>query len=406
MTNETANASKVWALHHDVEYETGDLLSLHASEALAVAAAREAMRLARCRFWGDPYHETTPDGGGFWEDHGVSWTVLPFEVSKMNDNDPTYTNTALATARRCLTEYDLGYLQRLTPDAEDSEALQVGQAWHKAFDDMHKADDELEGYASLGRHAPGPLWRVKLARLFAAYQWYWSDERLQLLETERTFRTEFRGITFEGQIDGIIRLPDGRRGVLERKTAGSDIGTGSSYWDRLLMDIQTGLYSLALDFVPSFILYDVVRKPTINPKAITKADMKRLRAELDTKGSATYFEEIGPEDVEEALLLGRETPALYGARLTSDIGDDPGKYFARREVPRTRADFATLIDNLEQQVGILEHAKAENLLHRNPDSCNAFGRCRFFGLCSNNIRPRGEVPEGFHRREHEHPELA
>ena len=260
----------------------------------------------------------------------------------------TFTNTLLATGRRCLTELDLGYDQKLASDGEDSEALQVGQAWHAA----HHADAEARDvYAEIG----------------------------------------------------------GRRGVLERKTTGDSLDAESAYWERLRLDVQVGLYSLACGFEPAFILYDVVRKPTIRPKDLTKKIVARMKAELAEGGTADYYAEaFTAAQLEGALEEGRETLNLYGARLTSDIGDQPSKYFARREVHRTTADYDTLLDNLDAQVQVIRHARAHGLMHRNPDNCNAFGRCKFFGLCSNNIRPRegDPAPVGFHVREHLHPELA
>ena len=210
-------------------------------------------------------------------------------------------------------------------------------------------------------------------------------------------------------VTGSIPRPGGRRGVLERKTTGDSLDAESAYWERLRLDVQVGLYSLACGFEPAFILYDVVRKPTIRPKDLTKKIVARMKAELAEGGTADYYAEaFTAAQLEGALEEGRETLNLYGARLTSDIGDQPSKYFARREVHRTTADYDTLLDNLDAQVQVIRHARAHGLMHRNPDNCNAFGRCKFFGLCSNNIRPRegDPAPVGFHVREHLHPELA
>jgi hypothetical protein len=317
----------------------------------------------------------------------------------------SYTNTSLATARRCLTEYDLAYNQQLEPVAADAEALQVGQTWHKAFHVAHKGDDP---YEAIAKHAPGPLWNEKVRRLYAAYHWYWESQALELEEAEPSFRIEFAGITWEGQIDGIVRLADGRRGILERKTGSDPLDAGSMYWDRLRLNVQVGLYAIACGFVPSFILYDVVRKPTINPKNLTKADRARLGKDLQKEGAGLYHEMFTAEQLAGPLEEGRESIELYGARLTADIGNRPDYYFARREVTRTQQDYDTLLDNLRAQVAVIQYAQDNSLMHRNPDSCALFSRCKFFGLCSNNIRPRegGPAPDGFRRREHLHPELA
>lgn len=324
----------------------------------------------------------------------------------MSEQPFSYTNTSLATARRCLTEFDLRYLQRLERDGEERESLQVGQAWHRAFFVQHQGGDP---YAELTKRAPSPLWAEKLRRLFAAYAWYWAEQPLELVEAEATFHVQHADDFYSGQRDGVVALADGRRGVLERKTTSDSVEAGSAYWDRLALDVQVGLYAVTMDPLPSFILYDVVRKPTINPKNIAAKDASRLRAELTKSGRAGYYgEAFGPEVVEEALGLGRETVPLYGARLTADIGERPDFYFARREVPRTTADYATLLESLTAQVRVVEFAEADGLLHRNPDACNVFGQCDFFRLCSNNIRPRAgqPPPEGFRRRAHLHPELV
>jgi len=317
----------------------------------------------------------------------------------------SYTNTALATARRCLREYDLRYIHRLELDSEDREVLQVGTTWHKAHDANTRLADP---YLAIDKHAPSVLWNEKLRRLFAAYAWYWKDQPLRVVDSERTFHVEIQGYKFSGQIDGIVETDDGRRGVLERKTTSDGLEAESSYWDRLRLDVQVGLYSLACGFRPDFILYDVVKKPTIRPKDISEKDAKRMRGELDKTGAALYFESFPAAIVEPALSEKRETVQLYGARLTADIGERPGFYFARREVSRTQRDYELLIQDLIAQVKNIEQATAAHRLHRNPDACNVFGVCDFFGLCSNNARfKKGDpVPSAFRVREHLHPELA
>lgn len=328
----------------------------------------------------------------------------------------SYTNTSLSTARSCLTKYDFGYNQQLEPDSADAEALQVGQAWHKAFDADDLDDEDLHNqflmapYHAIERHAPSPLWNEKLRRLFAAYHWYWRDQPLNLERSEYKFSAEIGGIEFEGQIDGIPVI-DGRRGILERKSTVDALDAESSFWDRLRLDVQVGVYSLGCGFTPAFILYDVMRKPTINPKRLTKAEIKRMGAQVRIDGVTKYYDDtFTAEDLEAPLEEGRESIALYGARLTADIGNRPGTYFARREVPRGAQDMKTLQDNLIAQIRVLEHAQEYGLMHRNPDACAARGysQCTFFGLCSNNIRPEegDPAPDGFHRREHRHPELA
>ena len=336
------------------------------------------------------------------------------------DHAETYTQSSLSAARACSMLYELRYNQRLTRDADDErEPLQVGHCWHRAHDVAAKGGNPYEAIAN---HAPSLLWSIKLSRMFAAYGWYWRDQALQIVESETTFRIEHRaGRIFEGQCDGVLKTPDGRGGIVERKTTSESLDADSHYWSKLRLDVQVGLYGLfalartltsssTMPNSPNFILYDVARKPTIGPRAITKVDARRMRMELDARGRATYYgEKFDASVVGDALDVGKENEFLFGARLTADIGDRPDHYFARREVPRTKRDYEALVIDLDRQVEMIEYAESRNLWHHNPDACHSKdrGTCEFFSLCARNAQPhRGSAaPEGFRVREHTHPEL-
>lgn len=320
----------------------------------------------------------------------------------------SFTNSSLACFRRCPREFELRYMQRLERDIdEESEALAVGSCWHDGQETL-ALKGEAEAYEQIRRTAPNNVWAEKLCRLLAAHSWYWQGQQVKVVEPEVEFEVEHEGFVFRGKRDAIVELPDGRRGLLEYKTTSSDVSAESSYWDRLRLDTQVGLYAMAMDEPPSFILYDVVRKPTINPKKISKAEVDRMRREIQKDGRCRYFEDLEAWQVEPALAEAFESPLLYGARLTADIGDRPSYYFARREVPRTRDDYERLAEDLVATAALVRDGANGWGLPRNPDSCATFGLCDFFRLCSNNVRPEdGTVPpEGFRRRERLHPELG
>jgi hypothetical protein len=324
----------------------------------------------------------------------------------------SFTNSSLACARLCPRKYELQFNQRLERDFGFlSEALAVGSCWHLAHDVQTKGGNP---YEAIAKHAPSLLWSVKLSRLFSAYGWYWHDNQLALVESEKTFRIEVDllnadGSKFilEGQIDGKLRTPDGRRGNLERKTTSEAIDDASDYWKHLRLDAQVGIYGIASGR-PDFILYDVVKKPTIRPARIVNKEVDRMKAELAAGGIATYYGEKFPASrCEIAVTNGQENELLYGARLTADIGDRPETYFARRIVTRTQADYEQLERELYEQVDDIRSRETRGSWPRNPDACDAFGTCAFFSLCSNNILPvRGSPPAGFRRRTHLHPELV
>ena len=323
----------------------------------------------------------------------------------------TYTNSALACARECLRKYRLRYDLRLELDRdEDHEALTVGTAWHLALEfqgDPSRFDRVREA-------APSELWAEKLVTLAVAYDWYWGDA-LEMVAAEVEFQTDLDGIPLRGKIDGVVRMTDGRVGIIEHKTTSADLS--GDYWQRLRLDTQVGIYSLAcrgLDLFPSgapdFIVYDVVRKPTIRPKAIPKAEMSRLFEAAESKGVITYEgHDVGMTAEEVEALDGRESPQLYGLRLLADITEQPEKYFGRREVHRTTDDYDHLLNDIAAQVEILRalEGRPTSAYPRNPDACNRYSTCDFWSLCSANQQPNGhDLPDGYRRRDTAHAELT
>lgn len=331
----------------------------------------------------------------------------------------TYTNSSLSAFRRCPRLYELSYLQLLKPETQ-AEALAVGSAWHRAFE----FEDPEDGIVFLRERSPSPLWGEKLVRLFAAYKLYWrtvdhplNDANLVVVETEQTFRVEFHGITLEGQIDAKAKLPDGRIALVERKSTSDAVDDDSPYWNRLRMATQPGVYAIALAERPSVIVYDVMHKPTINPKRLLKKDVASLTRQAIEGESAVYCGELIPAgDVASGLAEERETLRMYGARLAKDIAERPEKYFARREISRTARDYEALMNDLEAQIGTIEALNAademsngnQSPFYRNPDACDAIGTCSMFGLCERGENPRScdPPPRGYIRRAHRHAELV
>lgn len=322
-----------------------------------------------------------------------------------------YTNSSLSCARSCLRKYELRYERRLSLALpEESEALSVGRTWHDALSVAAPGDEEsvARAYEAIQRSAPSDEWREKLRQLFALHRWYYeSDDSVRVVEAERQFEVEFRGETYRGSVDAVVELADGRRGILEYKTTSDSIDCESSYWDRLRLDAQVGIYALAMSERPEFVLYDVVRKPTIRPRKLTKAEVASLEVDLAKHGRANYQGLVfSAEVVEEALTDGRESLPLYGARLRQDVVSRPDFYFARRPVYRAEDDFDALLDDLQEQVNVLRYCRESLSWPRNPSACHAMGTCEFWSLCSNNRRvDPGEVPDRYQIREHLHPEL-
>lgn len=311
-----------------------------------------------------------------------------------------FSHSRLSTARSCLRKYKLSYVNQLELDEGEPEALAVGSAWHEAFD--NEGEGALDPYAALTAHAPNELWAEKLRRMYGAYCWYYGgDNSYEVIETERQFEFEILpGVSIVGFIDAVVKTADGRIGIIERKTTGQDIGAGAKFWDRLEMAIQPAIYSLALPKPPDFIVYDVARKPTINPKKISA---KQVRAWMDAMQAGTPIvigdETMDYDQIARSIDEGKESPAVYGARLTSDMGEQPGKYFARREIVTTEQIRSDTMCDLRDQIGLLMIAEESGALFRNTDACDQFGTCEFFQLCSAGVNPApGAMPSGYRAR--------
>lgn len=329
------------------------------------------------------------------------------------------TNSSLGLFRSCPRAYELKYVVGIESDSADRETLAVGSCWHAALEArgralMEHGDDGralVAGADVIRATAPTKLWGEKLVRLLCGYVWFWAAEPLEFVSLEEEFAVETHRLA--GKMDGKIRLADGRLVLVEYKTSGEDIEPTAKYWDRLKLSTQVGIYGLCgfSEDLPASTLYDVTRKPTIIPKGITKADQTRISSELARTGRATYCgEEFDAAEIDASAFLGwRETERMYGARLAQDIVERPGFYFARREVPRTFGDYEQLAEDVEATMDLVETCETRSSFPRNPDACDRFGVCEFFGLCSAGMHPRADdvsVPSGFRKREKLHSELT
>ena len=339
-------------------------------------------------------------------------TTLPV----LNGNN-LLTHSRISCAKSCLRKHHYRYEIGVRRD-RDSQPLRMGSAVHVGIDALAQGKDLADALAvATADYDAAPDWCVsdeqvadwmveceKVRRLIAAYHWRYSEDSPEVLSTEQAFdipivnpdtggsSTVFR---FGGKIDKIVRLPDGRVAVMEHKTTGDQIDSASDYWIRLRLDHQiTGYYigaqSLGHDI--QTVLYDVIRKPSIAPKKCVKAELAAW---------PTYYGETQPGEPPE-----RETPAMYGARLTQDIGDRPDFYFARREIPRLAADIEEFRAELWQTQQMLRDCQRGGRWFRNTAACLSPYKCDYFELCANGIDPSVDVPSGFVRVSNVHPELG
>lgn len=235
-----------------------------------------------------------------------------------------------------------------------------------------------------------PLLAAKVRGLMVGYDAKWANQQWNVVSVEEQFLLpivnpeslrQSRTYKHAGKVDGIIELND-RTYLLEHKTCSEDITRPDApYWRRLTIDAQVSGYVLAywqmgrkLDGT----MYDVIRKPGIRPKQLTKAEMTSALMH-DTH----YGQPVSREDKRRLISDNIESPAMFSARLAADTLERPDWYFQRRSVPRLDQELADYSLELWETADEIRLAKASGRHFRNPGACMNYGTpCKFLGICS------------------------
>lgn len=197
--------------------------------------------------------------------------------------------------------------------------------------------------------------------------------------TSRTFKTA-------GKLDKLAEV-DGKVWIVDHKTTSSDISDPTGYyWRQLAIDSQPSHYELLLlsnGIRVDQILWDVVRKPAISPKIITKAD------HASTLAAGTYCNfTMSPGTLEYLLSNQRENGEMFAARVAQESLADPDKYFARRSVPRTRESLYEYATELWQVAADIRESRRTGCHYRNSGACFNYNRpCPFLNLCAGSDTP-------------------
>jgi hypothetical protein len=219
-------------------------------------------------------------------------------------------------------------------------------------------------------------------------------------ETQRKSRTFRLG----GKLDvTAFHTTTGRRVIFDHKTTSDDIADPSSaYWKQLKIEGQVSQYML-LEWLngrkADEAIWDVVRKPGIAPRALTKADAKQAAT------TGKYFgRELSAEALASLNSDGREDLEMYEARLAWDCTEErPQWYFARRTIPRLDAELAEYAEEVWGHAQDMMYARRENRHPRNSGACMLYNSpCVYLGICSGYDTPDSEK---WHRKENVHVEL-
>ena len=185
--------------------------------------------------------------------------------------------------------------------------------------------------------------------------------------------------------------------ILETKTSSEDITPGSTYWKRIRMDPQIGVYLRAaqqkgLDVAG--IGYDVLGKPALRPLKATPLESRKYTKPTKTEPSRLYANQRDRD----------ETPEEYGERCLAAIAAEPDAYYQRALPVRLFQEQHDGAVDVWQTAQTMREARRLNVFPRNPDACFRWSRaCDFLAACCGDVPI--DDPLLFRQQEREHEEL-
>ncbi len=255
------------------------------------------------------------------------------------------------------------------------------------------------------------LIRAKCRAMLRGYDHRWHDAGYEVLAVEEVISeplwnpaTGAKSRTFQmaGKLDVYVEQY-GRRYIMDHKFTSLDVTDPESpFWRQLVVEGQINQYML-LKWVrgerPDGAIWDAIRRPTISPKKLTKAERASAVADQRYCGVRLSHETLMALQTEE-----RETVEMYEARLTRDcIEERPDWYFQRRTVPRMDADMLEYAEDLWQHSQDILAARKVKRLPKNSGACMTYGSpCQFLGICSGHDTPDSDK---WKRKAIQHPEL-
>ena len=255
----------------------------------------------------------------------------------------------------------------------------------KAIDAFPSSDDE----SSL-------LVAAKCRALMRGYHARWKNAGYIALSVEQIYtsplfnpatQSQSRSFSMAGKIDCMAEH-NGRTFLIDHKTTSQDItDPDSPYWRQLAIEGQVNHYFL-LQWLhgvkPDGAVWDVIRKPSISPKKLSKADAASVLAFGKYCGVS-----ISKESLDLLVADQCETVEMYEARLADDCTNvRPDWYFQRRPVPRMNHEVVEYASELWEHAQEMLHTRQRQkqtkaLPPRNSGACLFYGSaCKFLGICS------------------------
>lgn len=319
----------------------------------------------------------------------------------------TLTNSSLKTFRECPRKYNFAYEMELEP-AVSPEYFRFGSLWHiglEAWAKNKNLDEALDAMNAEHQHLMEDEYSMfKAFALMEAYHERYKDEPYTCIpsDIEREFvapvlnpdtARDSKLFTYRGKFDRLYRDRSERILLVESKTTSENIAPESDYWRRLQMDSQISGYYLGAEASGLKIescLYDVVRKPALQPLKATPVENRKY-----TKDGKLYAAQRDKD----------ETPREYYERVKADIASRPDYYFARKEIPRSANDLNDHLFDVWNTAQTIHSSRKNGKWPRNTSSCITLtSTCPFWAACSGQASI--EDPSLYKKKGSAHKELT
>jgi hypothetical protein len=242
---------------------------------------------------------------------------------------------------------------------------------------------------------------AKCRGLMRGYDARWRDAGYVARTVEQIYQAplynpatnaQSRTFSMAGKLDVMAEL-HGRTFIIDHKTTSQDIeDPNAPYWRQLAVEGQVNHYFL-LQWVngikPDGAVWDAIRKPSISPKKLSKADVGGVVSRRTYCGVR-----MSDATLESLQTCERETLEMYEARLAHDCTvERPAWYFQRRPVPRMNHEVHEYATELWQHSQEILHTRQQQratgqLPSRNSGACLLHNTpCRFLGICSGHDSP-------------------
>lgn len=294
---------------------------------------------------------------------------------------PLLTNSRAKSFRRCARHHYNSYVLGYRPN-EKAGALHFGTVFHLMLANWWLAVEDARLTAALTTPELNELDeinRIRAEELMLAYDARWAEEPLRAERVECEFEAELtnpstgaasRTWRVGGKLDAIVSR-DGRPWIVEHKTTSESVGPGSVYWQKLRLDSQVSTYFMgaaSLGFDVEGCIYDVIRKPGLEPLEATPEDKRKY-----TKEGKLYA----------AQRERAETPDEFRQRLRAYIAENLEHIFRRGDVARSEAELGDAAFDLWQIGRSIRESELAERHPRNPEACFQWSRaCEYFEVCT------------------------